>query len=69
MPNETRYYVPKLQAVKNIIAQPESFNARLPYIQNHPYFKSVSITRDIDVKLAASLRASALMTLNLSIPQ
>ncbi len=54
MPNETRYYVPKLQAVKNIIAQPENFNARLPYIQNHPYFKSVSITRDIDVKLAAS---------------
>ena len=54
MPNETRYYVPKLQAVKNIIAQPENFNARLPYIQNHPYFKSVSITRDIDVKLAAN---------------
>ena len=54
MPNETRYYVPKLQAVKNIIAQPQNFNARLPLIQNHPYFKSVSITRDIDVKLAAS---------------
>jgi len=54
MPNETRYYVPKLQAVKNIIAQPQNFNARLPLIQNHPYFKSVSITRDIDVKLAAN---------------
>jgi membrane-bound lytic murein transglycosylase D len=37
MPNETRYYVPKLQAVKNIIAQPQNFNARLPLIQNHPY--------------------------------
>ena len=60
MPNETRYYVPKLQAVKNIIAQPESFNARLPYIQNHPYFKSVSITRDIDVKLAASFAGISL---------
>ena len=54
MPNETRYYVPKLQAVKNIISQPQIFNARLPFIQNHPYFKSVSITRDIDVKLAAN---------------
>ena len=60
MPNETRYYVPKLQAVKNIIAQPESFNARLPYIQNHPYFKSVSITRDIDVKLAANFAGVSL---------
>ena len=54
MPNETRYYVPKLQAVKNIIAQPQNFNARLPLIQNHPYFKPVNITRDIDVKLAAN---------------
>jgi membrane-bound lytic murein transglycosylase D len=60
MPNETRYYVPKLQAVKNIIAQPENFNARLPYIQNHPYFKSVGITRDIDVKLAASFAGISL---------
>jgi membrane-bound lytic murein transglycosylase D len=60
MPNETRYYVPKLQAVKNIIAQPENYKARLPYIQNHPYFKSVSITRDIDVKLAANFASISL---------
>jgi membrane-bound lytic murein transglycosylase D len=60
MPNETRYYVPKLQAVKNIIAQPENFNARLPLIQNHPYFKSVGITRDIDVKLAANFAGISL---------
>ncbi len=60
MPNETRYYVPKLQAVKNIIAQPENFNARLPYIQNHPYFKSISISRDIDVKLAANFAGISL---------
>jgi len=55
MPNETRYYVPKLQAVKNIINQPELFGTRLPLIQNHPYFQSVKITRDIDVNLAARL--------------
>ena len=55
MPNETRYYVPKLQAVKNIVAQPEVFNARLPLIRNHPYFKSVAIERDIDVAVAARL--------------
>ena len=60
MPNETRYYVPKLQAVKNIISQPQNFNARLPLIQNHPYFRSVSITRDIDVKLAASFAGISL---------
>ena len=55
MPNETRYYVPKLQAVKNIVAQPELFNVQLPLIHNHPFFKSVSIERDIDVAVAARL--------------
>ena len=60
MPTETRYYVPKLQAVKNIISQPENFNARLPLIQNHPYFKTVNITRDIDVKLAANFAGISL---------
>ena len=55
MPNETRFYVPKLQAVKNIVAQPEAFNTVLPLIQNHPFFKSVAIERDIDVAMAAKL--------------
>ena len=55
MPAETRLYVPKLQAVKNIVARPEAFNAQLPLIENHPYFQSVNITRDIDVELAAKL--------------
>jgi membrane-bound lytic murein transglycosylase D len=60
MPNETRYYVPKLQAVKNIVAQPEAFNTQLPLIQNHPYFKSVPIERDIDVAVAVKLAAVSL---------
>lgn len=55
MPEETRYYVPKLQALKNIIANPEAFNTELPEIKNHPYFKSVSIERDIDVAVATRL--------------
>ena len=55
MPMETRLYVPKLQAMKNIVASPESFNSRLPLIENHPYFQTVDIKRDIDVALAARL--------------
>jgi membrane-bound lytic murein transglycosylase D len=55
MPMETRLYVPKLQAVKNIISRPEAFSTQLPLIENHPYFQSVDITRDIDVALAAKL--------------
>lgn len=55
MPAETRLYVPKLQAVKNIVADPQVFNTRLPDIGNHPFFQSVEIQRDIDVALAAKL--------------
>jgi len=55
MPAETRLYVPKLQAVKNIVANPQAFGTELPLIENHPYFQQVLITRDIDVALAAKL--------------
>jgi membrane-bound lytic murein transglycosylase D len=55
MPAETRDYVPKLQAMKNIVANPQSFSLELPALRNHPYFLSVPISRDIDVALAAQL--------------
>ena len=55
MPAETQGYVPKLQAVKNIVANPASFNLTLPELFNHPYFLSVPIERDIDVALAVQL--------------
>ena len=55
MPNETRNYVPKLQAVKNIVTSPEAFNLDIPAIDNHPYFQTITLKRDIDVQLAARL--------------
>ncbi len=55
MPMETQFYVPKLQAIKNIVARPQSFGSELPRIDNHPYFQTVNIRRDIDVTLAAKL--------------
>lgn len=55
MPAETRNYVPKLQAVKNIIANPQRMGAVLPLIENHPFFDTVDITQDIDVDVAARL--------------
>ena len=55
MPNETRNYLPKLQAVKNIIGHPEQFNLALPKLDNQPYFVTVEKTRDIDVRVAAQL--------------
>jgi membrane-bound lytic murein transglycosylase D len=55
MPAETRNYVPKLQALKNIVANPALFGIELDPIPNQPYFASITKTRDIDVRLAAQL--------------
>jgi membrane-bound lytic murein transglycosylase D len=55
MPVETRHYLPKLQALKNIINDPEPFGIALDPIPNQPYFATYTKLRDIDVQLAAKL--------------
>ena len=55
MPAETRNYVPKLQAVKNIIANPAQYNVSLPPISNEAYFTAIDKTSDIDLTVAAQL--------------
>ncbi len=55
MPNETKNYVPKLQAVKNIIRDPDKYGLTLADIPDAPYFTVVKMARKMDVDMAASL--------------
>ncbi len=55
MPTETRYYVPKLQALKNIIANPRLFGITLPDIPNTAYFAAVEAQASMDLTAAARL--------------
>jgi len=55
MPLETRHYIPKLQAMKNIVSNPEPLGIVLDPIPNQPYFATYTKLRDIDVQLAAKL--------------
>jgi membrane-bound lytic murein transglycosylase D len=55
MPNETRNYLPKLQAVKNIVREPEKYGLVLADIPDAPYFAVVKVDRKMDVKRAAEL--------------
>jgi len=55
MPEETRNYVPKLQAIKNIIANPRKYAVTLPPVENTPYFALVSEPSNMDVEVAARL--------------
>ncbi len=43
MPDETRNYVPKLQAIKNLIADPARYGITLPVIENEPYFTTLAL--------------------------
>ncbi len=55
MPAETRMYVPKLQAMENLVANPDALGVTLPTIPNHPYFQTVPLPRDADVAVIAKL--------------
>jgi membrane-bound lytic murein transglycosylase D len=55
MPRETRNYLPKLQAVKNIISDPALYGIELESIPNRPYFTVVNAPAHIDVAKAAEL--------------
>ena len=55
MPAETKNYVPKLQAIKNIVRDPGRYDLELGEIPDAPYFTVVHTKKKIDVKLAAEL--------------
>jgi membrane-bound lytic murein transglycosylase D len=55
MPDETRNYLPKLQAVKNIVSDPDRFGIDLGDIPDAPYFAVVKTSKQMDVKRAAEL--------------
>lgn len=55
LPLETRHYIPKLQALKNLIQNPERFGIALPKFPNKPYFTEIKRTSDVDLREIARL--------------
>jgi len=55
LPVETRNYVPKLMAYRQIVLDPGAYGITLPDLENHPYFVAVDVGSDIDVALAIKL--------------
>jgi membrane-bound lytic murein transglycosylase D len=55
MPAETANYLPKLQAVKNIIRDPEKYGLALADIPDAPFFAVVKTSRKMDTKRAAEI--------------
>jgi len=55
LPRETKDYVPKLQAIKNIVSNPSQYGLYIDPIPNKPYFTYVEAPAVIDADLAANL--------------
>ncbi len=56
LPAETKNYVPKLMAMKQLIEDPEAFGVDLAPLPDSPYFTKISLdTGNIDVNTAARL--------------
>jgi membrane-bound lytic murein transglycosylase D len=55
MPKETRQYVPKLMAYRQIVLDPSAYGIVLPELENHPYFVALDVNNDIDVALVIKL--------------
>ncbi len=55
MPAETRNYVPKLLAVRNLVNNPHMFGLQLPSIKHEPYFRAVTVSAPLDIIAAAHL--------------
>jgi len=55
MPEETRNYVPKLQAIKNIVRNPRAFGLDLEPLPNEPIFAVVRTSHQLDARRAAEL--------------
>jgi len=55
LPPETKNYVPKLQAVKNLMTNPGNYGLNIQTIANTPYFAKVSAPAQMDAHLAAKL--------------
>jgi len=63
LPKETKYYVPKLLALKKLVAEPDKYGVTLARITNKPYLEKVDIDSQIDLALAAELAGIELDTL------
>jgi membrane-bound lytic murein transglycosylase D len=59
LPAETRAYVPKLLAMKRLMAEPERYGLDFAAIPNEPYFAVIDTASQIDLKIAAQLAGTS----------
>lgn len=72
LPSETRHYVPKLLAIRNLIRNPEQYGIAIDTLPNQPYFNQVTVPANMDVRSAARLagmNSDEFLALNAAFPR
>src|SRR5574340_1037398 len=72
LPNETRHYVPRLLAIKNLIRSPEQYGLAIKALPNQPYFDQVTVHASMDIHSAARLAnmsSNEFIALNAAFPR
>lgn len=64
LPKETKYYVPKLLAVAEIVKNPEKYGVQLPPILNEPYFTELKINKPVSLEQVAKKSGVSVETLH-----
>jgi membrane-bound lytic murein transglycosylase D len=64
LPAETKYYVPKLLAVAEIIKHPEKYGIELPQINNEPYFAELKVKQAVNLVQVAKSSGISFETLD-----
>ncbi len=72
LPNETRHYVPKLLAIRNLVRSPEQYGIAIDALPNQPYFNQVTVHASMDIHSAARLAdmsSDEFLALNAAFPR
>jgi len=55
LPSETRNYVPKLLAIRDLVSNPERYGIAIDALPNQPYFNQITVQACMDIRSAARL--------------
>ncbi len=72
LPSETRNYVPKLLAIKDLVSHPERYGITIDALPNQPYFGQVTVKASLDIRSAARLAGMSsdeFLALNAAFPR
>jgi len=64
LPLETKYYVPRLLAVAEIIKHPKKYGIELPEVANEPFFEKLAVEKPVSLSSIAKKTGTDLTTLN-----